>query len=83
MARNRHLVSACSINARQNQCLVGFIPAHVGEGGSSAARVGVRSRLSPYEEVLVLAGAGAASVVAVYDETEGDVVVVDEVYHGG
>ena len=83
MPRNRHLVSACSINAGQNECLVIFIPAHVGEGRGGGAGVGVRPRLSPYEELLVLAGAAAASIVAVHDETEGYVIVVDQMHHGG
>lgn len=82
MAGNSHLVSARRVNARQNERLVVVSPAHVGEGRGGVAGVGVRSWLSPYEELLVLAGGDADSVIAVDDETEGYVVVVYQVHHG-
>lgn len=78
MSRNRHLVAAGSVHARQDKRLVVPTPPHVGEcggvGGGGAIR---RSRLPPDEEVLVL---GMARIV-MYHQAERSVVVVYQMHH--
>lgn len=81
MPGHYHLVPARRVDASQDQRLAIVGPAHVREGGRAVVRVRERAGpgLPPDEEVLVLSVSG----VAVHDQAERKVVVINEVHHRG
>ena len=76
--RNGHLVARGGVNAGEDESLAVLGPAHICKRGAWGLGAGVWPRLSTDKEVLILGGAAG---VAVYEEAERDVVVLDQVHH--